>query len=90
MNGYRVLERVTDVDKLDTGDLCTLRLPDGGTVEGIMLTRAIGLDDSTLLRIVWFSDGRSYPVSLVESWTDFCQFVEGWHNADNDTRKERA
>ncbi|RSX44669.1 hypothetical protein [Bifidobacterium castoris] len=89
MSNYRVLKPVPHIDKLDAGDRCTLKLPAGGTVEGIMLTRAIRIDES-LLRIVWFNDGRSYPVSLVESWTDFCQFVGGWHDTDNDTRKDQS
>lgn len=94
MNAYRVLEHVTDINKLDAGDLCKLKLPGGRIVEGVMLTRAISLggDDgsvSDLLRMVWFNDGRSYPVSL-EDWPSFCRFVEGWHNPDNDMRKEQS
>lgn len=89
MSNYRVLAPVTKIDDLATGDLCTLKLPDGRTVKGTILTRPFSPDLESPLRTVWFDDGRSYPVSL-EGWPSFCRFVEGWHDTDNDMRKEQA
>ena len=64
---------ITSIDNIKTGDLLTLRTPEGRLVAGRVLTCLATTINSPIF-IVWFDDGRSYPVSRNNEWTSFCQF----------------
>lgn len=64
---------ITSIDQIKTGDMLTLRTPEGRLVAGRVLTCLATTINSPIF-IVWFDDGRSYPVSRNNEWTSFCQF----------------
>lgn len=64
---------ITSIDHIKTGDLLTLRTPEGRLVAGRVLTCLATTTDSPIV-IVWFDDGRSYPVSRNNEWTSLCHF----------------
>ena len=64
---------ITSIDHIKTGDLLTLRTPEGRLVAGRVLACLATTTDSPIV-IVWFDDGRSYPVSRNNEWTSLCHF----------------
>ena len=64
---------ITSIDHIKTGDLLTLRTPEGRLVAGRVLTCLATTINSPIV-IVWFDDGRSYPVSRNNEWASLCHF----------------
>lgn len=64
---------IISIDHIKTGDLLTLRTPEGRLVAGRVLTCLATATDSPIV-IVWFDDGRSYPVSRNNEWASLCHF----------------
>ena len=67
------LRDITSIDHIKTGDLLTLKTPKGQLVGGRVLTCLAVATDSPIV-IVWFDDGRSYPVSRNNEWASLCHF----------------
>ncbi len=72
MSTYTVRD-ITSIDHIKTGDLLTLRTPEGRLVAGRVLTCLAPTINSPIV-IVWFDDGRSYPVSRNNEWASCCHF----------------
>ena len=83
--GYRTLKKTNRLEDLKPGDLCTIATPSGDLVEGRVMT-IIGHDEDANLSVLWFDDGRSYPIAKDDTWTSFCHFLHGW--IDQDVRDE--
>lgn len=78
---------ITSIDHIKTGDLLTLRTPEGRLVAGRVLTCLATTIDSPIF-IVWFDDGRSYPVSRNNEWTSFCHFNAAIRKTPNTTETQ--
>lgn len=68
-----IVRDIISIDHVKTGDLLTLRTPEGRLVAGRVLTSIAATPDGPFV-FVWFDDGRSYPVSRNNEWASFCHF----------------